>query len=112
VELLERGERARNDAERGAFMRLREQVRLRVAAAREEHARKEAALKAQHETEAARKRKEERIQTKLWQKGLCVAGLRWIKQAHGDHCAGGWHFIDNAALGVRRLSMSLLGCGN
>ena len=50
---------------------------------------------------AERKRKEEvRVQTKLRQMGVCVAGFRWIKQADGYRCAGGSHFVSNGALNI------------
>jgi hypothetical protein len=57
------------------------------------------ARKIREETE--RKRKEEvRVHTKLQHMGVCVAGFRWIKQAGGYRCAGGSHFVGNAALGI------------
>lgn len=43
---------------------------------------------------------EARIQAKLQQIGRCVAGFAWIKQATGYRCAGGAHFVTNAALGL------------
>lgn len=69
-----------------------------------------AALRAQQEAEDEanrvreelhRKRKEElKVQTKLREMGLCVAGFCWIKQADGYRCAGGSHFVGNGALGI------------
>jgi hypothetical protein len=100
AELLENEQRARDDAERLELMRLREQARLRAAAAREERARKEAALKAQREAEAAARKEEQRVQAKIREMGVCVAGFRWIKQASGYRCAGGYHFLSNAELGI------------
>jgi hypothetical protein len=46
------------------------------------------------------RKQEARVQTKLQQMGVCVAGFRWIKQADGYRCAGGVHFVGNDALGI------------
>jgi hypothetical protein len=55
------------------------------------------------EAEEARK-KEAVAQKKLQSMGVCVAGFRWIKQAEGYRCAGGFHFISNAELDRVQLS--------
>ncbi|KAI1943949.1 hypothetical protein LOZ66_000537 [Ophidiomyces ophidiicola] len=44
------------------------------------------------------KKKEQAVQTKLREMGVCVQGFRWIKQKSGYRCAGGSHFIDNSQL--------------
>ena len=60
-----------------------------------------AAGKLRTDEEEERRRKEEaRVQHKLREMGVCVAGFRWIKQSSGYRCAGGSHFISNAALGI------------
>lgn len=91
---------ARDDAGRAELMRQREQARLASIREREARARAEAERKAQREAEAARRKEEARVQSKLLQLGVCVAGFRWIKQSQGYRCAGGSHFVDNAALGL------------
>jgi hypothetical protein len=99
-ELLENEQRAQDDAERAKLRRQREQARLKAIAEREARARAEAARKAQREAEAARKKEQARVQAKIRELGMCVAGFQWIKQAHGYRCAGGTHFLDNAQLGI------------
>ena len=46
----------------------------------------------------ALKREEQRVQQKLRRIGQCVAGFNWIKQGNGYRCAGGSHFVSDAAL--------------
>jgi hypothetical protein len=99
-ELLENVQRAKDDAERAELMRQREQARLKAIAEREARARAEAARKAQRDAEAARRKEEVRVQAKIREMGMCVAGYRWIKEAYGYRCAGGSHFLDNAQLGI------------
>lgn len=50
--------------------------------------------------EMEEERKEVKAQQKLRNMGGCCAGFRWIKQAQGYRCAGGSHFVGNAALGM------------
>ena len=52
------------------------------------------------EAEASKRAAEARVQAKLQRVGNCVAGFAWIKQANGYRCAGGGHFVTNAALGL------------
>jgi hypothetical protein len=59
-----------------------------------------AALKQKQQEEERRKREEARVQQKLREMGVCVAGFRWIKQSQGYRCAGGTHFISNDQLGI------------
>jgi DNA polymerase III delta prime subunit len=44
--------------------------------------------------------KERKAQSKLREMGVCVMGYRWIKQSGGYRCAGGSHYVSDAALGV------------
>lgn len=49
--------------------------------------------------ELERQREKERTaQRKLRDMGVCAAGFRWIKQAFGYRCAGGFHYVSNEAL--------------
>ncbi|KAL4882176.1 P-loop containing nucleoside triphosphate hydrolase protein [Aspergillus karnatakaensis] len=76
--------------------RQHEQRRLQALA---ERARLDELRKKREEAER-RRRKEQEIQKKLRSMGVCVAGFQWISQANGYRCAGGSHFISNAALGI------------
>lgn len=49
--------------------------------------------------EEERRRKEVEARKKLEACGKCPAGFHWIKQAGGYRCAGGSHFVSEAALG-------------
>lgn len=57
-------------------------------------------LRREREQQERARREEQKIQQKLRQMGVCVAGFRWIKQASGYRCAGGSHYISNEALGI------------
>ncbi|OJI99392.1 hypothetical protein ASPVEDRAFT_81003 [Aspergillus versicolor CBS 583.65] len=57
-------------------------------------------LRREREEKDKARREEQRIQQKLRQMGVCVAGFRWIKQASGYRCARGSHYISNEALGI------------
>lgn len=50
--------------------------------------------------EEVRKKEEQRVQQKLRRVGKCVAGFNGIKQSGGYRCAGGSHFVSDAALGL------------
>ncbi|KIM32087.1 hypothetical protein M408DRAFT_63388 [Serendipita vermifera MAFF 305830] len=91
---------ARDEEERLELMRQREQMRLREIALREERERNERLLAARRKEEAKRRAEEAKVQAKIRQMGLCVAGFQWIKQSNGYRCAGGVHFLDNATLGI------------
>lgn len=45
------------------------------------------------------RRRDEAIQQKLQQMGLCPAGFDWIEQSGGYRCSGGSHYISNSQLG-------------
>ncbi|KAF2030476.1 P-loop containing nucleoside triphosphate hydrolase protein [Setomelanomma holmii] len=87
LELIRAEKAAADEEER----RIREQERI---AAEEERRRKGAILRAIEEERAKEKKKQE----KLRQMGPCPAGFRWIKQSCGYRCAGGSHWLDDAAL--------------
>lgn len=57
-------------------------------------------LRKKREAEEAARRKDMQAQMKLRQLGVCVAGFRWIKQDGGYRCAGGYHFVSDAQLGI------------
>jgi len=78
-----------DDEELEKLKRQREAARLQELRAR-----------AAREAEARRRAEEVRVQAKLQRIGRCVAGFEWIKQADGYCCAGGGHFVTNAALGL------------
>ncbi|KAF2127934.1 P-loop containing nucleoside triphosphate hydrolase protein [Dothidotthia symphoricarpi CBS 119687] len=88
IEELWRAEKAAADEEE---RRLREQERI---AAELERRRREAILIA---AEKERK-KEMEAQKRLRIMGPCPAGYHWIKQGMGYRCAGGSHWIDDAAV--------------
>lgn len=80
--------------------RRREKARLReVAAKRARDEAEDRVRRARAEVERARK-EEARVQAKLREIGVCVAGFRWIKQAGGYRCAGGTHFVTDGELGI------------
>ena len=92
-------QKAKDEDEANELKRLHEQARLeRLAALRAKQEAEEAWRKAREEEE--RKRKEAKVQAKLRDLGVCVAGFRWIKQAEGYRCGGGSHFIGNGQLGI------------
>ncbi len=77
------------DKELDELKRRREAARLQELRAR-----------AAREAEVRKRAEEARVQVKLQRVGNCVAGFAWIKQANGYRCAGGAHFVTNAALGL------------
>ena len=89
IEQVLQGPPKGDDDELEELKRRREAARLQELRAR-----------ALREAEAKRRAEEARVQAKLQQVGRCVAGFAWIKQATGYRCAGGGHFVTNAALGL------------
>lgn len=92
--------RAFDQAQLDELKRRREEARLRDLKAREERARIAAALEARRKEEERVRKEEARVQQKLREMGVCVAGFQWIKQSSGYRCAGGSHFIGNSQLGI------------
>jgi hypothetical protein len=80
--------------------RLREEARLRHELDRraQEQILDELARKKAVEEEA--RRRDAKAQQKLRTMGVCPVGFRWIKQSAGYRCAGGSHFVSDAALGL------------
>ncbi|KAF9042770.1 P-loop containing nucleoside triphosphate hydrolase protein [Hymenopellis radicata] len=78
----------------------REACQRREAKAKREREKQEAELKRRQERLEKQRKEEIRVQTRLRQMGVCVAGFVWIKQAGGYRCAGGTHFASNAQLGI------------
>ncbi|KAF8065345.1 P-loop containing nucleoside triphosphate hydrolase protein [Lyophyllum atratum] len=93
-------EREKDREKQEELKRQREAQRLKEIAARQERERLEAALKARREAEDKAKKQEAKVQAKLRQMGVCVAGFRWQNMGSGYRCAGGSHYIDNAQLGI------------
>lgn len=90
----------RNAAEREELKRKHEEARLREVLAAGERQRKADEFRRKKEEEERRKKQEATVQTKLRSMGVCVAGFRWIRSNGGYRCAGGSHFVTNAALGI------------
>lgn len=88
--------RAQDDLERDKVRRAHEAMRIQQVRERQEREKIAALL----EVEREKQRQEARAQQKLRTMGVCVAGYRWIKQQSGYRCAGGYHFVDNVALGI------------
>ncbi|OJA15475.1 hypothetical protein AZE42_06349 [Rhizopogon vesiculosus] len=89
-----------NAAAVAELMRQREEARLRELQAKAAQEKALAAWKEKQQEEERRKREEAKVQQKLRQMGVCVAGFQWIKQSGGYVCAGGSHFISDAQLGI------------
>lgn len=49
--------------------------------------------------EEERRRKEAEARQKLMSMGVCPVGYQWIRQASGFRCAGGSHYMSDAAVG-------------
>ncbi|KAJ8580691.1 hypothetical protein M405DRAFT_752959, partial [Rhizopogon salebrosus TDB-379] len=82
------------------LMRQREAARMQALLARAAREKALAALKEKQQEEERKRREEAKVQQKLRQMGVCMAGFRWIKQSDGYRCAGGSHFASNAQLGI------------
>ena len=88
--------RTQDELERDRLRRLHEEMRIREAEERMKREKAAALLQEEREKE----RQEAKVQRKLRSMGVCVAGFQWIKQPTGYRCAGGVHFVDNAALEI------------
>lgn len=91
--------KAQDEADVQELKRKQEQAR------RGERAARRAREKAMEELEKIRlqevkQKREEQVQAKLQQMGVCCAGYQWIKQSGGYRCAAGGHFISNGQLGL------------
>jgi hypothetical protein len=91
---------AKDETERRELMRQREERRLAEIKAQEERARIAKMLEEKRKEEERQRKEEAKVQAKIREMGLCVAGFRWIKQASGYRCAGGSHFLSNDQLGI------------
>jgi len=87
------------EAKRAEIERQKAEARKRMEAAQEAKRRAQAELRGKEE--AARKRKEidERVQQKLRQMGVCMAGYQWINMGSYYRCAGGSHTVSMSQLG-------------
>ncbi|KAG1856396.1 P-loop containing nucleoside triphosphate hydrolase protein [Suillus subalutaceus] len=89
-----------NDNANEQLMRQREAARIRELGAKAAREKALAELKKKQQEEERRRREEARVQQKLREMGVCVAGYRWIKQSQGYRCSAGGHFISNDQLGI------------
>ena len=91
---------AENDAKALELLRLREEAQIQEMKARAERER------IHREWERKKKEKEELrkrnqiIQSRLRETGVCVQGFPWIKMDGGYRCGGGSHWVDNSRLGI------------
>ena len=76
-----------------------EHARLEEAAARKARDRAMEELERVRLRDVGQKR-EEQVQGRLREMGVCCMGYRWIKQCDGYRCAGGSHFVSNGQLGL------------
>ncbi|KAJ7650277.1 P-loop containing nucleoside triphosphate hydrolase protein [Roridomyces roridus] len=91
---------AREQAEMEEVKRRLEQLRIAECLAREERERRARELEERRRAAEVERKKEAKAQEALRSMGVCVAGYRWIKQAGGYRCAGGYHFVSNGQLGM------------
>lgn len=78
---------------------------LRETARMEERAARAAAEKAKEELERlrvaeVRQKREEAVQERLREMGVCCMGYKWIRQSDGYRCQAGGHFVSNGQLGL------------
>lgn len=79
--------------------RLRERARINEILARKAAERAKKELERLRLAEVRQKR-EEAVQVKLRQMGVCCAGYQWVRQGAGYRCQGGGHFVSNGQLGL------------
>jgi hypothetical protein len=87
-----------NDEEENEQKRRHEEARLRDLKACLAVREAEEKLRKAREEEERKRKEEAKAQQKLRQMGVCPAGFHWITQSAGYRCAGGSHFVSNAAL--------------
>ena len=96
---IEQARAAQDEADVQKLKQMQEQARL------EERAAREARRKAMEELEKMRlqevkQKREEQVQHRLREMGVCCMGYQWIRQGDGYRCAGGSHFVSNGQLGL------------
>ncbi|KAH8812154.1 P-loop containing nucleoside triphosphate hydrolase protein [Xylogone sp. PMI_703] len=89
---------AGDDEEAKERKRKHEEARLRALKAHLAAKEAEEKLRKAKELRDKERAKEAKIQKKLRDMGVCIAGFRWIKEASGYRCAGGSHYISNSQL--------------
>ena len=94
----EKAEVTRLAAEEDEAKRRFEQERVRLELERRRREEHLARLERERKAAEEERRKEAAAQQKLRTLGVCVTGFRWIKQAGGYRCAGGWHYVSDAEL--------------
>jgi len=75
-----------------------ERIKMLEARAQRELILKE--LERREIVERDRIKKEQQVQAKLRQLGVCSAGFRWTKQSGGYRCSGGFHWVTDGELGM------------
>lgn len=91
--------KAQDEADLQELKRKQEQARLEEQAARMAHEKAMEALE-KIRLQAVKQKREEQVQAKLQQMGVCCMGFQWIKQSNGYRCSAGGHFVSNAQLGL------------
>jgi hypothetical protein len=89
---------AGDDGEDDEQKRRHEEARLRALKARLAVREAEEKLRIAKVEEERKKKLEAQAQVKLREMGVCPVGYRWINVGSGYKCAGGSHFVSNAAL--------------
>jgi hypothetical protein len=79
--------------------RQHEQERIRRELERRKQEDELERLRREREATEKQRREEQQAKKKLREMGVCCAGYRWVKQAHGYRCAGGGHYVSNEQLG-------------
>jgi hypothetical protein len=95
LEALQKAE-DKNRAEAFELGRQREANRIKELEAKAQYERVQDELRRIQELQ----KKEQQVQQKLSQMGVCCMGFRWIKQAGGYRCAGGSHYVSDSQLGI------------
>ena len=90
---------AKNSAEVREIKQKQDEARSREEAARKAREIAKADLERMR-LQRVKQKREEQVQVKLRQMGVCCMGYQWIKQSHGYRCAGGSHYVGNRELGL------------
>jgi len=91
---------AKDAAERIVILRERERVRLKEQEARRARERAAAEMRAKMEEARRQREQEEKVQRKLRELGVCIAGFQWIKMGNDYRCSAGGHVVSAAQLGL------------